>query len=109
LDRTELAVALVELSRPIELIAAELQRFPWDSEAELVSLTRQHIQSVLKRYAADQLTAKAVEDWANAIEGRDDIGIGADPTLRQTIFELANPSLSQPLDRDRAQQLLKAL
>lgn len=109
MDRIELVVALVEFSRRIELIAAELQRFPWDSETELVSLTRQHIQSVLTRYLAGQLTAKAVEDWANAIEGRDDISISADSTLRRSIFELANPSLSHPLNRDRAQQLLNAL
>ena len=109
MDRAELVAALVSFSRPIEQIARELQQFPWDSEADLAGLSRQHLASVLRRFVSGELTAKAVENWANAVECRDDIAVDGDQIIRELLLELANPLLTHPLTIDRAKELLKAV
>jgi hypothetical protein len=48
---------------------------------------------MLERFLSGDLTSGDLERWANAIEGREDIGLDADAAdaLKEVIFELANP------------------
>ena len=78
----------------------------WDSD-ELVTLTVDHIQSVLERYVGGELSAAEVEHWADLIECRDDISY--DETIKELISELANPVLSGRLNVLKAQSLLVRL
>ena len=54
---------------------------------------------ILRRFKSGGLDAEDVENWANAIEGRDDIGFGDDNygILKEVIFSLANPGLKGAL------------
>jgi len=99
--------ALLAFEQPDEFNAA-LTAFPWDSDAELVFLSAGHLKNVLSRFATGRASATEVEKWANAVEGRDDIGFErADmQRLRELVHELANPILTQPLTRERAVKLL---
>ncbi len=110
-DRLDVLHDLVALSQPVEELHGELSRFEWDSGRELVVLQREHVTSVLKRFLIGSLTRANVEAWANAIEGRDDIGhdeLDAE-YLRQIVFALANPELEGALTMARAKALLKDL
>jgi hypothetical protein len=106
--RQELLLDLLELKRPIKEIAAALSTYPWDSDSELVLLTPGGISEILRRYVDGNVTAGDVEHWANAIEGRDDIGIKPGAT-RAILHELANPVLTQPLTPSRATVLFAML
>lgn len=98
---------LLQFEGTVEQIRTLLGAFPWDSEEELSFLSLDHIRGVLDRYLGGFLTADEVESWANLIEGRDDIGV--DPVhhelIQQVLHELANPLITQPLNRERAMQL----
>ena len=65
----------------------------------------------VNRFLAGRTSAIEVENWANAIEGRDDIGFepANEQLLRELVHELANPLLTQPLTRERAIELLKKM
>jgi len=111
LTRADALQALVCLDRPLGEITAILGQYPWDSDAELVALSRANVASVLDRFINNALTAIEVEDWANAIECRDDIGfeMKSNKLLKDAIWELANPILSSALTHQTAQALLDRL
>jgi RNAse (barnase) inhibitor barstar len=116
-DRKSVVEALLNRSRPLAEIRAELGQFPWDSEP-LVQLTREHVGNVLRAFLAGEIDALSIEDWANLIEMRDDIGFEDEDEdaddfehgdLRNAIFVLANPVLYGDLTKDLARQLLEEI
>ena len=110
---TRLAVVrdLLELARPLNEIATQLARFNWNYEGRGLELTGQHISVVLQRYLEAKLLAKDVELWANLIEARDDVCIEASrrQQIDEVLYELANPTLTQSLDKDLAGMLIQML
>jgi len=108
--RTDALRALLNLSKPIEDIATTLSRVDWDSD-ELVIIEISHIGKILKRYISGELNESIIENWANAIECRDDIGLSeeAKNVIAALIHELANPDLTQKLTPERAKALIRSL
>jgi hypothetical protein len=98
-ERTEAVRDLVELRVPPGQAAASLQRFPWDSDVELRTLTRVDAVRALRRYGAGGLSADELEQWAQALEGRDDVGLedGYEDLLKDFLFELSTPELTEPI------------
>lgn len=109
--REQLLRNLVNGSRPVADLSKELAAFGWDSEAELVTVGCSDVRKMLEDYIAGHRSGSDVRAWAEAIEGRDDIGLDAahQNVLRDTIFELANPDLSHALTLLSAQHLLRRL
>ena len=109
--RTELLNSLLSFDQPLRQITSTLATFGWDSDRPLVTLNRQHIATVLTRYLDSELSKVDVEDWANAIEGREDIGYenGVADGLSDVIHQLANPQLTLPMSASFAKKLLKQL
>ena len=89
----------------------QLNSFNWDSDSELVILEKHHIANVLQRYLDSELSESDVENWANALESRKDIGYETNlaETLDEAIFELANSVLTRPLSKDSAKEWLLQL
>jgi len=97
---------LVMRRRPVSEALLRLETFPWDSETELVTLTRADALRLLDEYLRGELTSDSCEEWADAIEVRDDIGMeeGFDDLLKSFIFELANPAINERLTQSKAEQ-----
>jgi hypothetical protein len=94
-ERSELVARLVRSGPLSQADLARLSSFGWDSDEELVVLTRSDANAILKRHLRGELSADALVEWANQIECREDIGFeaGAQKVLADLIFELANPDL----------------
>jgi hypothetical protein len=62
---------------------------------------------MLDLYLGSTIRGSDVEEWAEAIEGRDDVGYEGDAAdmLREAVFELANPDLTNQLVPERAREL----
>jgi hypothetical protein len=97
--RKELLQHLAEYVLPIEPVLAELSQYPFDSDLPLFTVSRNHVLAVLDRYATGELTPEQVTDWADLIECRDDLDFEdvSSGLLRDTVFQLANPNLTQPV------------
>lgn len=110
-SRTQLLSNLLSYSHPLEQTVASLRQFSWDAEAGLIILSRNHAIQLLERYLRNDLANSDVEAWANAIEGREDIDYesGYEDSLQEIIHILANPILTEPLDVELAERLLKKL
>lgn len=107
--RRDALVDLIELRvTPGEAVAAAKQ-LPWDSDVELVILSRANVAVLLTRYLHRELSTADLEAWANAVEGREDIGVGPgdEESLRAFVFETANPVLAEPISDDYAHRWLK--
>jgi hypothetical protein len=101
----------LELDRPLDTVLVELAGVAWDSEEELVTLQPAHVIEVLSRFQSARLSAEDVERWANAIEGRDDIGCEDESRalLKETMFDLANPDLQGALTTEVAARWVERL
>jgi len=111
IDRKLLLKKLIRFDDPVETMPQLLRPFGWDSDTILVILRREDIIFVLDRYLQSGLSALDVEQWANAIEGREDIGYeaGYGSSISATIHTLANPFLTTPLNIQTAKELIGQL
>lgn len=102
---------LVRVRTSIEAAKAALRPFDWDSEVELVHCTRRDAVHALDLALRGELTPVQLEDWADAIEVRDDVSFegGTDGLVHQCIAELANPTLYGELTAAAIQRWRSAL
>lgn len=98
--RSELLTELIRNPLPEADLLEELVAYGWDSDDELVIVTKEDAMRILTLFRLGKLDASQVEDWANRIEGRDDIGYigGSEGIVKNAISWLANPSLNWPID-----------
>ena len=106
--RFKLLNSLLQFDKPLIEILPPLSALGWDSEETIICLQKQHFTQILQRYLNNELSASDIEDWANAIEGHEDIGYESDSSelLADAIFELANPQLTDPISKKLAQNWL---
>jgi hypothetical protein len=111
MKRIELLNKLIEFEGSVEKIQQQLDQFGWDSVHDLVILRKEHLLKVLSYYVNEKLNSLEVEKWANAIESREDIGFEEDSIdlIKEIIYELANPQLTEDLTKDRANILKNKL
>jgi hypothetical protein len=105
--KKELLTMLIDAPSDLRVIAAALGKFAWDSDVTLVTLTREHMQRVLQRYHSGEISSSQLESWANAIEGREDIGFepGCENLLNEIIYQLANPLLTEAINVNTVSRL----
>jgi hypothetical protein len=86
---------LIELSAPVNDTRSALSDYDWDSDP-LVEFTVADMVGVLDRYLTGGLSPKQLELWADAIEGRSDIGLepGAEEQLKQLLFEISTAEIN---------------
>jgi len=107
-NRSTVIENLVNFSRPLDELQRQLSGFDWDFEGVPIVLTLDHIVRVLRRYLSDELTTSMVEQWANLVEGREDLSFDNkhEKWITATIYELANPVLTARLGIQRARELI---
>lgn len=111
LNRQVLLQRLLSGDSDLDAISLALRPFGWDSEVELVTLERTDVARILHRFLLNRLSADVVRAWACMIEGRDDIGYEPlnERAIRDALFELANPLLTELLTRSSATRLAASL
>ena len=106
--RTKILKELANLSRTLGDIKADLSHFSWDSGEGEYIVSRKDIVSVLSRYLSLEIDNTQLEDWANAIEGREDIGYESED-IKEIIIELSNPILYGDISLQQAGMILSKL
>jgi hypothetical protein len=99
---------LVLLTSPLAAVQHALKDFAQVSP-DVWMLEKQHVLSILRRFEVDEIAAADVEAWANAVELRDDIDYDRATAVWDVLYELANPTLTEPLTRERADVLASVL
>lgn len=93
------------------VVVERLAVFGWDCDEELVIMTRDDAVGLLSRFVSGEVNTARMAEWANAIEGRDDVGFepAANLLLGELVFELANPEITRELAVDRAEWWIRRL
>jgi len=106
INRKKTLQDLVEFrKRPSEMRSA-LSAFEWDSGEELVQLEKRQIANVLQKFISGEILSEEVEDWANLIEGRDDVDYAE---VAELVNILANPAITFQLTPSVAASLIDKL
>lgn len=108
-DRLSLVRDLLACTDTVQEIAAQLAEMGWDYDGDGVALTGAHLVAILRRFEAGLLSGEEVETWANLVEGRDDVEFEQEHSeeIEDVLYELANPELTQTLDKARAKMLIE--
>ncbi len=108
INRLAVVRDLLTFSTPLKKAMTQLSMTDWDYDGIGVELTKKHIAMALRRYIQGELSESDIENWANQIEGREDVrfAFGHEQEVEDLIFELANPTLTYPLSIPRAKALL---
>jgi len=110
-DRKKALLELISFSKPVDVLANNIKQFDWDPDGVSVPMGVEHLCGVLLRYVGGESTAQDVEDWANLVEGREDIDFESShaAVLDECLYELANPDLTSALSVQRACELIQLL
>lgn len=110
-ERRKILIDLIEVRLPLVDAVAAVLELPWDSDIEVTLLEQVHVSALLQRYLRHELSQADLEVWANAVEGREDIGLESahEELLRAFVFETANPSLVEPISESYAHRWLERL
>lgn len=107
-SRDRILLDLVNFNGNLETLIEELQQYPWDVNEALIIVYPKDIIQVLQRSINGEINFTAVENWANAIECRDDIDFKYEE-LSEIIFELANPEINGQITDNRLKEIIKNL
>ncbi|WP_007026846.1 hypothetical protein [Saccharomonospora iraqiensis] len=108
MDRQEIVTDLVEFRKPIEHTLAALREFPWDSDEELATLDVSALRRVVDMFERGRIDADELEEWADAVEGRDDIAFGSQDVI-DAVNTLANPVLFGPLTKENVNRIVSEI
>ena len=107
-DEIGILLDLVHFKNNIDTLKNMLSQIGFDSETELVSMSRDDIVEILQRSLDKKISFLELEEWANLIECREDIGF-EDEKTQEIIFKLANPYLYGKLDEKQVLSYLNEL
>ena len=103
--KIDILLNLINFTKDISAIKRDLAKIGFDSESELVTITQNTIANILNRVIDKEISYNLLEEWANLIECREDIGY-EDEILQEIIFELANPCLYGEIDERKICMIL---
>ena len=106
--KTSILLDLVHFKNNIDALKNMLSQIGFDSETELVSMSRDDIVENLQSSLDKKISFLELEEWANLIECREDIGF-EDEKTQEMIFKLANPYLYGKLDEKQVLSYLNEL
>ncbi|WP_299086267.1 hypothetical protein [uncultured Campylobacter sp.] len=103
--KIDILLNLINFSKNISAIKSDLAKIGFNSESELVTITKNTIANILNRVIDKEISYELLEEWANLIECREDIGY-EDEISQEIIFELANPCLYGKIDEEKICMIL---
>ena len=103
--KIDILLNLINFAKDISAIKSDLAKIGFNSELELVTITKNTIVNILNRVIDKEISYDLLEEWANLIECREDIGY-EDEILQEIIFELANPCLYGEIDEEKICMIL---
>ena len=107
-DEIGILLDLIHFKNNIDTLKNMLSQIGFDSETELVSMSRDDIVEILQRSLDKKISFLELEEWANLIECREDIGF-EDKKTQEIVFKLANPYLYGKLDEKQVLSYLNEL
>ncbi len=99
MNRHAVLSSLIQFNEPVTRLKVALESLPWDVDHPIITLTKDNVTAILHRFTAGEFDAGVLEEWANLVEGREDIQFEPEhaEAISDAIFRLANPALCGPV------------
>lgn len=107
-SRKDILNDLINLNGELNVLHKEISQYEWDIDEPLLIISKKALSSILKKSLEKKISKTDLENWANAIECRDDIDF-EEEYMQEIIFELANPTLNDALTDDRLKEMISSL
>ncbi|WP_171037842.1 hypothetical protein [Dyadobacter luticola] len=107
-SRALLLADIVQIKGNLNSLKTELDKYPWDSEIALITVSKGDFTYLINRAIAGDITFETVEEWANILECRDDVAY-ENQMMEDIIFELANPYLNGEITKGKLEEILDIL
>lgn len=107
-NRTEILKDIINFNDDLQKLLDELSFYPWDIEKPLHIITKGEVTNILKRVINEDKNFVDLENWANAIEIRDDLDF-EDEETKEIVFELANPEINEKINKERLINIINSL
>ena len=104
-NRKDILNDLINLKSNLTELQEELSQYTWDIEIPVLIINKKDFTNVLQKCIDGKLTFLEIENWANAIECRDDLGF-EDNNMQEIIFDLANPDINGEITKDRLKLII---
>jgi len=107
IERAELIREIARYEADVSSAMSKIQKYPWDCDSDLYTLTRVDVLKVLERYLGDEISSEELQGWASFLECREDIGyqVDAQEILDKVIFWLANPEINYTINKELVKNL----
>ena len=109
MTREEIIKNLLRNTSNISQSIVELKTIPWDCENPIADLNSSHVIGILNAFINGEISSQLVEDWANAVECRDDIQYNTESVVGEILNEIANPLLFEQITINSALNLISRL
>jgi hypothetical protein len=108
MERLQVVQLLIEFPEDLDDISIKLSKFCFDYDGEQVILTLKDVGKALGLFIKGMKTEEEIENWANLIEGREDIEFFEDDEeiLDEVMHKLANPYLQGNLTLKYCEEFL---
>ncbi len=109
--REKLIRKIIDFDDAINQHIKEISTYGWDSDRELVILSKTDIANILQKFSSGEISKQELDKWANFIECREDIGF-EEPrreALQEIIHWLANPDLGYEVNANLILRIEEAL
>lgn len=90
--RKDILIDLIQNNKDTAELVNELSNYMWDCDEPLLIITANDIYNTLNKYILGAIDNNTIENWANAIECREDLEYESD-FIQDIIIKLANPVL----------------
>ena len=111
--RAEILKRLIRYEEPPEPLASALNEFSWDwlEDEPLIRLRASDLLRVIDRFLAGNIDAQQLQDWAERLECREDIGFESDDKqlVDDVFFRLATPFINEPLTHESVSRMREQL
>ncbi len=107
-DRRDILLDLVNNKIDTQSLINELSKYSWDCDEPILIIKNEDICKVLKRYIDGALSSDELENWANAIECREDLAFNND-SLEDVINRIANPVLYGANSIDKIKTIINVI
>lgn len=90
---------VVSFDGSINELKVIISTLPWDSDEDIFIINEKILLNVLNKFINDNVVDFIIEEWANLLESREDIGYTND-LLKDIVDELANPVLYGQVNKE---------
>jgi hypothetical protein len=107
-NRKDILTDLICFNGNLTELQSELSQYSWDVEEPTLIISKADFSNVIRKCVDEKIIFDELENWANAIECRDDLAFEVEE-MQEIIFELASPEINGEITKQRLQEIINEL